>query len=143
MRAVIANVPRMRPSHHRRRRVHRGQVGIGVGRTNTGGRASWSARLNDMIIFRSINNAFFTWRDTPLPKESETMKTPKPIELHYIIRLSDEENTLIEALRTIDMPPAAALLLVRNELKGPLEDTPMAEILDRFLARHTIGETNA
>lgn len=77
------------------------------------------------------------------PEKSETMKTPKPIELQYIKRLSDEENTLVEALRTIDMPPAAALLLVRNELKGPLEDRPMAEILDRFLARHTIGDTNS
>jgi hypothetical protein len=68
--------------------------------------------------------------------------TPEPIELQYIKRLSDEENTLIEALRTIHMPPAAALLLVRNELKGPLENGPMAEILDGFLARHTERGTN-
>ncbi|MFX3631418.1 MAG: hypothetical protein ACE3L7_19735 [Candidatus Pristimantibacillus sp.] len=70
------------------------------------------------------------------------MITPVPIELQYIKRLSDEENTLIESLRTIDMPPAAALLLVRNELKGPLENGPMAEILDGFLKRHTIGAAN-
>ncbi|WP_169088479.1 hypothetical protein [Paenibacillus sp. PL91] len=64
------------------------------------------------------------------------MITPEPMELEYIKRLSDEENTLIEALRTIQMTPAAALLLVRNELKGPLENGPMVEILDGFLARH-------
>jgi len=68
------------------------------------------------------------------------MITPEPIKLHYIKRLSDEENTLIEGLRTIHMPPAAALLLVRNELKGPLENGPMAGILDGFLARHIEGE---
>lgn len=70
-------------------------------------------------------------------KRVKLVITPEPIELHYIKRLNDEENTLIDALRTIEMPPAAALLLVRNELKGPLENGPMAEILDGFLARHT------
>jgi hypothetical protein len=73
----------------------------------------------------------------PTGKSVKILITPEPIELHYIKRLTDEENTLIEALRNIHMPPAAALLLVRNELKGPLENGQMAEILDGFLAKHT------
>lgn len=72
-------------------------------------------------------------------KSVELVKLPEPIELHYIKRLNDEENMLIEALREIHMPPAAALLLVRNELKGPLENGQMADILDGFLAKHSKG----